>query len=276
MAKVGAIVQARTSSTRLPGKVLLDLPYGSGVTVLEQVVRRIKGASAVEEVAIATTEHREDDVIVEIAERIGVKWFRGSRDDVLGRYYHCARENGYGVVVRITSDCPCVDPDLIDTAVEAHLKERADYTAVKEIPVGLNVEVLSFSALETAHREAKEAFEREHVCPYIHTTRRERFRVLHIPPPEEIRAPDIRVTLDTEEDYALLCAVFDYLGESFSARELVQLFVEKPWLKLVNRKVMQKRLIRDLGQEIEEAVKLLRLQELNRAAEILERWRDRG
>ena len=271
--KIGAVIQARTGSSRLPGKVLLELPYGSGITVLEQVINRVKGAKTLDEVVVATTEKREDDRIEEIARKAGVGVFRGSEKDVLARYYGAAKAYGLDVVVRITSDCPCIDPEIIDRTVELHLRENADYTATRGFPRGLDVEVISFKALEEAYKNATQPFEREHVCPYIYTTAPEKFKIRYYEAPPDLRRPDIRITLDTEEDYALLCCVFDNLYRKnpfFGARDVVRLFEEKPYLGIVNKKIRQKRTFFSLEEELREAVEVLKLQELKRAAKLLE------
>jgi spore coat polysaccharide biosynthesis protein SpsF len=271
--KIGAIIQARTGSSRLPGKVLLELPYGSGITTLEQVIRRVKKSRKVEDVIVATTTKSEDDKIVRIAEKEGVKTFRGSEKDVLSRYYHAAKEHNLDIVVRITSDCPCIDPNVIDLVVEHHLKTNADYTRNEGYPRGFDVEVISFKALEEAYRCATQPFEREHVCPYIYTTAPEKFKIEYVPAPREFYRPDIRVTLDTEEDYALLCCVFDNLyGKNpfFGVSEVVELFNKKPYLEIINKKIRQKRTFLTLEEELKEAIKVLELQELNRAKKLLE------
>lgn len=272
--RTGAVVQARTSSTRLPGKVLKELPMGSGVTVLEQVIRRLK-QSKLDEIVVATTTEDVDNLIVEIAKKEGVKYFRGSLDDVLERYYLAARENHLDVVVRVTSDCPCIDPDIVDLLVENHLETCVDYTSndlIPTFPRGLDVEVVNFRALETAHKNASEAFEREHVTPYIYK-RPESFKISSVEAPDELNAPDIRITLDTEEDYCLLCAVFDYLEEngSFRTWDLVDLFKSRPWLKIINKKIVQKSFFDDLDHEIRAALELLEMQELDNAKKFLEK-----
>ena len=128
--KIGAIIQARTASTRLPGKVLKELPCGSGITVLEQVIRRLKGSSRIDDIIVATTKDVEDEKIVEIADKEGVGWFRGSRDDVLSRYFLAAGENDLDIIVRITSDCPCMDPEVVDCVIESYVRgERMDYVS---------------------------------------------------------------------------------------------------------------------------------------------------
>ncbi len=274
--KVSAIVQARTSSSRLPGKVLKPLPFGSDLTVLQQVLRRTRKAELIEDVILATTRNREDDVLVSVAEREGVRWFRGSDRDVLERYYLAAKENSVDVIVRITSDCPCIDWNIIDRAVTLHLKEGADYTATRDFPVGLSVEVISFPALERAFREAERDYEREHVCPYIYLSYPGEFRISYLYAEGPLKDPDLRITLDTEEDYVLLCAVYDFLyyeKEFFTAEDVVELFHRKGWLRLINRKVLQKKVNLSLREELEEALRLLELQGLGRAAEILRRWK---
>ena len=274
--KIGAVVQARTSSTRLPEKVLKELPMGSGVTVLEQVIRRLNQSKKLDEIVIATTEDEADNPIVEIARKEDVRYFRGSLDNVLERYYLAAQENHLDVIVRITSDCPCIDPSIIDTLVENHLENGADYTSnslIRTFPHGLDVEVVNFRALETAHKDASESSEREHVTPYIYSTHPENFKINKFKAPKELTAPDIRITLDTEEDYCLLCAVFDYLhqdNEFFPASSIINLFKEKPWLKLINKKIIQKRVFDNLDDEIKAALQVLDLQDMDGAKKFLE------
>ena len=127
--KTGIIIQARTSATRLPAKVLKDLPYGSGISVLAQCIRRCKQAKKADQVIVATTVDPADEAIVKIAKKEKVKYFKGSLQNVLERYYLAAKENKLDRVVRITSDCPCIDPKIIDHAIAVHEKEKADYAS---------------------------------------------------------------------------------------------------------------------------------------------------
>ncbi len=273
--RTGAVVQARTSSTRLPGKVLKDLPYGSGITVLQQVIRRLKRASKLDDVVIATTIDKADAAIIKLSEKEDVKWFRGSVEDVLGRYYLAAKENDLDMVVRVTSDCPCLDVRVVDLVVEEHIRVGADYTSTtlkRTFPYGLDVEAFSFGVLQKVHFEAKELFEREHVSPYIYKSKPHAFKICEVQAPEKFYGPDIRITLDTEEDYVLLCAVFDYLypgNEFFRTEAIIKLFRDKPWLNNINKNVVQKGIFDSVGQEIEEAVRILDLQGLERAKKIL-------
>jgi len=274
--KIAAIIQARISSTRLPGKVLKELPYKSSISCLEQVIRRLKKSKRLNEIIIATTEGKEDDDIVDIAQKEVVKYFRGSKENVLSRYYFAAKENNIDVIVRITSDCPCIDVDITDLTIDAHINKMADYTTnclIRTYPHGLDVEVFNFNALEEAYKNVTKYYEKEHVTPYIYKNP-QKFKINIVKAPKELYAPDIRITLDTEEDYALLCAVFDYLypkNEYFNAYDIVNLFnKEKPWLKLINKKVIQKKILNTLEEEIKEAIKILDLQDLKRARDFLE------
>lgn len=279
--KIGAIIQARTSSTRLPEKVLKYLPYNSNITVLQQVIRRTKRSKLINDIIVATTNDEKDQKIVRIAEFEKVKWYRGSIDNVLERYYFAATEYKVDLIVRITSDCPCIDWNIIDKIIEFHIEHNSDYTSntlQRTFPHGLDVEVFSFEVLEEAYYNATKDYEKEHVTPYIHTTNRDKFKICNFEAPEELSAPDIRITLDTEEDYVLLCAVFDslyYKNEFFNSYNIVNLFKEKPWLKLINKKIVQKKIFNSVEEEIEEAMKILELQELHHAKKVLETWNHR-
>lgn len=272
--KIGAIIQARTSSTRLPEKVLKNLPFDSDITVLEQVIRRLKKSKKLDEIIIATTIDKNDEKIVAIADKEKIPWFRGSKNNVLERYYLAAKKNKLDVIVRITSDCPCVDPDIVDLILENHLRNNSDYTSntlIRTFPVGLDVEVISFKALRTCYDNADIDLEKEHVTLYIHN-HLDQFKTNNV----VLNGPNmsrIRITLDTEEDYALLCSVFDYLyekNELFKLDELISLFKDKPWLKIINKKIIAKKSFETFDDELKEALNILEMQELNNVKKILE------
>jgi len=275
--KIGAIIQARTSSTRLPEKVLKELPYASGITCLEQVIRRLKKSKKLNDIIVATTKEKEDNEIINIVKKENVKYFRGSKENVLSRYYFAAKGNNIDIIVRITGDCPCIDTAIADSTIDDHINKMVDYTTnclIRTYPHGLDVEVFNFNALEKAYKSATKDYEKEHVTPYINRNSKI-FKINEIKAPEELYVPDIRVTLDTEEDYALLCAVFDYLypqNKYFNAYDIVNLFKEKPWLKLINKKIMQKKIFNTLEEELEEALKILNLQDLNKARDFIREY----
>ena len=269
--KVGAVIQARVSSSRLPGKVLLSLPYGSEVSVCGHIIRRLKKVKSVDAIIVATTSNPCDDKVVDVANSEGVEYYRGAEEDVLARFFDVAQRYRLDEIVRVTGDNPCIDYALIEQIVRAHLQEYNDYTVTRQYPTGINVEVLSFKALRAVYENAKQPQEREHLTLYVET-HPEAFKVSEKKAPDNYRCSDIRVTLDTEEDYALLNCIFEFLYEKdnyFGIDKLISLYQQKPWLAVINRKVRQKKMFKTLEEELTEAVRLLDLQNLKRAKEFL-------
>jgi spore coat polysaccharide biosynthesis protein SpsF len=273
---IGAIIQARTSSTRLPGKVLLELPYGSGITVLQQVIRRIKQSKIIETIVVATTEDEADDAIVDIASHESVSCFRGSKENVLERYYLAAKKHELDTVVRITSDCPCIDASLVDETIRQYRLSNVDYASIsasRTFPHGLDHEVFSFPALERAYKDATQDFEKEHVTPYIYKSNADCFKITVLDASSDFYDPDIRITIDTEEDYALLCVLFDTLylkNEYFDAKDIIRLCKEKPWIRIINKRIVQKKIFDSTEQEIIEALKIIEINDLKRAKKTFE------
>lgn len=187
------------------------MPLG-GKTVLEWVVHRTLLASGCGEVVIATSDLAQDDQIEDLCRRIGVACFRGSERDVLDRYYHAARLFGAEAVARITSDCPLLDPRLLDAIIATQADEHADYVSADGVPTGLAQEAFSVEILERAWSEATLPDEREHVMFYYVTRRPDRFKVVILPPPAGLELPDWRLTLDTPEDFELLEGLFEATG----------------------------------------------------------------
>ena len=271
MVKKGIIIQARVDSARLPSKILFKLPFNSNFTVLEQVIKRCKNVNNLDEIIIATTSKENDSVLEKITKFDGIKIFRGNECNVLERFYYAAKIYKLDLIIRLTGDNPCIDSLLISTILENHIRNGADYTKTEGYPIGLNVEVFNYNALEKAHKNATKDYEKEHVTPYIYKNPNI-FKINKVKAPKELYAPDIRITLDTEEDYALLCSVFDYLypkNKYFTAYDIINLFNEKPWLKLINKKIMQKKIFNTLEEEIKEAIKILDLQDLKRARDFM-------
>lgn len=222
--RTGAIIQARTSSARLPGKVLLELPPGSGVPVLRRVIDRVRRAESLDVVIVATSDRVDDDPVAEIAAAAGVPCYRGPLDDVLARYVGAAREHALKRVVRVTADCPCVDPELIDALVDLHDATGADYctnVVPRTWPKGLDVELVTADALSRIDAGAVSIADREHVLTYAYRTRPEDFTLANLEAPVDQFAPELRATLDTSDDYDLLCHAYRALGTDFRARDLV-------------------------------------------------------
>jgi len=240
--RVVAVIQARMGSTRLPGKVLLDL---SGRTVLARVVRRASRAALVDEVVVATSVAPGDDPIVEECERLGVACFRGSEQDVLKRYHETAAACRADVVVRITADCPLIDPEVTDRVVGAFFEHEPDYASNilrRTYPRGLDTEVMLRATLARAFQEATEPYQRTHVTPYIYQ-HPESFRLLAVTGSRDESAH--RWTVDSPDDLALIRAVYQRMGgdDAFSWLDVCRLFEQEPWLADLNRHVRHKELV---------------------------------
>lgn len=236
--KVVAIIQARMGSTRLPGKVLADI---EGHPMLWHVVRRTQTAESLDEVVIATSTEPADDVIAVFCREHSMDCFRGSQDDVLDRYYQAAREHNARVIVRITSDCPLIDPEIIDKTVRGFLAEQPDYASnfvARAYPRGLDTEVFTFQALESASSEAGQPYQRAHVTPYLYQNPG-RFRVLSVTGNQDYSA--YRWTVDTPEDLRFVREVYArFQNRRFLWGDVISLLEREPELAEINRSVAQK------------------------------------
>lgn len=237
--RVVAIIQARMGSARLPGKILADI---AGRPMIWRVVNRVRMAQTVDHVVVATTTGPADDEVAAYCLGEGIACFRGSEDDVLDRYYQAARQFRADVVIRVTADCPFIDPGVIDHIVTAFGTGDCDY-ATNVIrytyPHGLDTEVFSFAALEAAWHEAKQPSEREHVTPYIRNTPG-RFRRLNVENETDLSGLQLRWTVDEPADLAFARACYASLGDlaaTFGFRDLVALLEREPSLRAINQTV---------------------------------------
>ena len=238
--KVVAIIQARMGSTRLPGKVLQDI---EGESMLARVVNRLRRAQLIDECLVATTDLAADDAIVHECKRYSVRVFRGDENDVLDRYFRAAQLSRADVVVRVTSDCPLLDPEVTDKTIQAFLEARSDYASnvvVRMYPRGLDTEVMTLQALERAWCSADQPYERSHVTPYIYE-HPEQFKILSVTADEDCSS--YRWTVDTPEDLEFIRAVYAQLNtEEFRTPDVLELLRREPHLLDINRFVIQKAL----------------------------------
>ena len=258
--RVIAIIQARMSSSRLPGKVLLDI---AGEPMLARVIARASKATSLDQVLVATTTDASDDPVAACCDSMGISYTRGSLHDVLDRYYQAASQTEGDVIVRITGDCPVIDPVLIDNCINALLKGSFDFTCnrlpppfTRTYPIGLDTEVCTFAALEKAWNEATETFHREHVMPYLYegvqlsavsggvsegiSPRGFKIAQLH-------HEPDYgtyRWTVDTSEDLEFMHQVYDrFRGrDDFMWQNVFELIQREPELAAINSSVRHKTL----------------------------------
>lgn len=233
------IVQARTGSSRLPGKVLLPV---AGVPLLAAMIARVRAARTAFELVIATTWDAEDDAIANLCTVLGVDCYRGHPIDLLDRHYHVSLDKKADAAVKIPSDCPLIDPAVIDRVLEYYCANSEKYDYVSNLhpasyPDGNDVEVIGFESLETAFREARHRFEREHTTPYI-WERPERFRIGNVLwNGNADYSMSHRFTIDYAEDYRFIRRVFEELGgprRIFGLEEILELLARKPEIMAIN------------------------------------------
>ncbi len=229
------ILQARMSSRRCPGKVLAPV---LGEPMMLHQIRRIRRAQEIDELVVATSDQSSDDVIVELCERSSTKSFRGSLDDVLDRFYQAALLYKPDHIVRLTADCPLIDPTIIDATVSQHFSGEFDYTSnieTRSFPDGLDVEICRLSALRRAWREAKTDIDREHVTPYL---RSGEFHTGHL-----TGCPDLshhRWTVDYPDDLAFIRNIYGALypqNPDFTMSDILQYVIENNCVRTQNRTI---------------------------------------
>jgi spore coat polysaccharide biosynthesis protein SpsF len=243
MAQTVAIIQGRMSSSRLPGKILIDI---GGEPMLLRVVERARKAKTVDMVVFATTVDPSDDPVEAFCKEQGIPCFRGSLPDVLDRFYQAARMVQADTIVRLTADCPLIDPGLIDETVTLFRQSRADFAAnrlpppfKRTYPIGLDCEVCSFAALERAWQEASAPHDREHVMPYLYEVEG-RFKVALLNYP--VNHGSQRWTVDTPEDLELVRQLYARLAgrADFTWLDVLALIECEPALARINARVAEK------------------------------------
>lgn len=215
---IAALLQARIGSERLPSKVLKELPEGSGVSMLARIITRLKRCEELDEIIVVTP----DEPCAVIARKEGVKYSRLIQDkrDVLAEFYHAARS--VDTIVRITADCPCICPEMIDKLVRIHLTEKSDYTCSRNDSMiycneidGLDVEVISRDGLERAYKEAVSEYDREHVTSWLY----DNVKALVVECGWHFDG-EIKLSVDTQDDYNRICKIYDNLSPEFTMRQL--------------------------------------------------------
>ena len=237
---IGCIIQARVGSTRLPKKVLL--PVSQSDTVLSFGIKQIQQSNLIDKIVIATTDLNEDNELVEYVKKINLYLFRGSSTDVLDRFYQCAKKFSFSIIIRITSDCPLIDPMILDEIISNFInnKNSFDYASnvhpQRTFPKGSDIEIFTFEALETAWKEAKESYEREHVTPYLYNN--QKFKLFnHI---SKNNLSNFRWTVDYSEDLEVVRQIISNIQfRPILTNHIHTLMLENPELKKINQKYVK-------------------------------------
>ena len=235
------IIQARTGSSRLPGKVLAKL---ADHTVLYYVIRRCQQSRNLRSILVATTRHAADDPVAHLAESLGVGVYRGSENDVLKRYAEAATQVKADPVIRITADCPLIDPAVIDEMIDLYIRYPYDYVFIDGYPRGSDgAEVLSLSSLQRTLEETRpeDTYYREHVMTYL-VDHPEKFSLKIEKAPEALRRSDLRLCVDEQADFELVRHVCEHFAprEDFTLLEIIAFLDQHPEIAMLNRHVRQK------------------------------------
>jgi spore coat polysaccharide biosynthesis protein SpsF len=236
-----AIIQARMGSSRLPGKVLAEIQDRA---MIAWVIERARMSKLLDSVVLATTVDEADDAVAEMCKAHGYPCVRGRAADVLYRYVQAAEMYHADIVVRLTGDCPLIDPGVIDTTIQAFLDSNppavyASNRIVRTFPIGLDVEVVDFDALQMANREAKEPYHREHVTPYFYEDP-QRFPIVSVT--ADGNYGSYRWTVDTKEDLRFVREIFSRLKDvnDFTWKDVLEILEEEPELMKINSNVRQR------------------------------------
>lgn len=237
--KIVATIEARMTSTRLPGKVLMPL---AGTPVLERLIERLRRSTYVDEVVVATTTNAPDDAIVELCERLGCVYHRGSENDVLLRVLEAAQKYQADIIVETCGDSPLIDHRHVDALLDLYFDGGYDYVSNSlepTFPIGFDVKIFSTEALAHVEKISNDPYVRDNVSPYFYQNR-QLYKCGQLPAEARMRRRDIRLTLDYKEDYELINMVFKKLlphNPDFSAEDVVALFEQEPALAEINRNV---------------------------------------
>ncbi|MBW0434105.1 aminotransferase class III-fold pyridoxal phosphate-dependent enzyme [Leptospira yasudae] len=224
--KIVAIIQARMGSTRFPNKVMQTI---AGKPMIEVLIDRLSLSQRIDQIIVATSIDSKNDSLVSLLDRININSFRGSENDVLDRYFQAALIYKADVIVRITGDCPLVDSNLVDEVIDLFLSEKSDYVSNVDPPTfpdGLDVEVFSFEALKKSHQSATNAFDREHVTPFLRTDKR--FTTKNFA--NSVNSSFLRLTVDERDDMEVVKRIFDHFhpDQNFDWKEVIKLYESNP------------------------------------------------
>ena len=236
--KIVASIEARMTSSRLPGKVLM--PATSEASMLEYMIHSVKQSRLIDDIIVATTVNETDQPIVELCNKLGVKYYRGSEDDVLLRVLEAHKSIDSKIIVELTGDCPLIDAQIVDKIIQIYLDNDYDYVSnshVRSYPDGFDVQVFSVDCLEDVSNSKNEQYDRENVSSYIY--RSDKYKLDAVIADKELFWPDLRVTLDDTGDYKLIKSIIENLEpkhhNKFKALDVVQLLKSRPELLQLNK-----------------------------------------
>lgn len=245
--KIVATIEARMSSERLPGKSLMKI---LGKPMLELLIERVKKSKRLDQIIVATSFNKENDLIENLANEMSVSCYRGSEEDVLDRVLNAAKSAKADVIVELWGDSPLIDPNIIDEMIEYFLNNKFDCIGTslpnfpKTYPIGFSVLIFPTKILEEVKKKTNNPVDRENVSNYIYE-HPEIYKIASFPCPDELNEPEIRLTVDEKSDFELISKIFQELypiNQDFTAKDVIDFLKENPELMEINKNVNQKRL----------------------------------
>ena len=237
--KIVSTIEARMTSSRLPGKALLKV---LNKPILHFLVERLKRVNLIEEIILATTTNSQDDELEHFAKYEKIKCYRGSEHDVMTRVLEAAEISNADLIVQITGDCPIIDPDIVEQTVKTYLKNNVDYVNnLNSYPIGMDVQVFSLKILKKSSRMTDDILDREHVTFHIRKNPKI-FTCINLVAPQYLRRPELGLTLDEELDFVLLKKIIEHFGDNkiFSCYEAIKFLESRRDLLSINDKVIRK------------------------------------
>ncbi len=239
MAKTAITIQARMTSTRLPGKILLP---ALNRPLLELMIERLRRIEAVDKIILCTTTNETDDILADLSALWEIECFRGSEHDVMSRVLSAAKHFEIDTIIETTSDCPLIDPNICSQVIDEFHVSKSEYCSnvyERSFPIGMDVQVFSTDVLEDAFSRTEDPEEREHVSLFIYR-HPEIYNLSWITAPESQKDPNLRLTLDTPEDYDLIKKLYELLyptNPNFSLDDILQLITRIPELRKINNNI---------------------------------------
>lgn len=265
--KIGAIIQARLGSTRLPNKVLMPLPLGSNQTILSQIIKKIKEVDVICDVIVATSKLPINDKLEEYVRNLNIDCFRGEEEDVLSRFYHISQERNFDYVIRFTGDNPIVDTEYLKQFINNFFKKKLEYSYSANLPLGCNFEMMKSSEINKAYKNAENSYDKEHVTPFIkkNVNIKECYTFEKIEPYK-----NLRLTIDYPSDYALMTMIYSLLkNKQKSVKNIFKLIDNNNWIVNINKDNFQKKKYLNIDEEINSIIPTLKERELKRLLELL-------
>jgi spore coat polysaccharide biosynthesis protein SpsF len=240
MKKVSAIIEARMTSSRLPGKVLMEI---NKKPVLWYLIRRLKKIKRINNIILATTTNKEDDELVNLAKKNKIKFYRGSEHDVMQRVLFAARKFKTDIIVSITGDCPIIDHNLVSQCLNSFLKNNVDYLSnsnIRSYPDGMDVQVYNYQALRKSYSLTRSMEDKEHVTLHIRKNPN-KFKILNIVAPSELHYPNLGLTLDYYQDFILIKKLINFFNKKknyyFTCEDILKIYKKNKFFFKINKKM---------------------------------------